>query len=53
MSDKGNLNNSIKKDARVKSGIFVHFVVQIKTMVHRPRVCLSISNYSHFGPIPS
>ena len=53
MSDKGNLNNSIKKDARLISGIFVHFVVQVKKMKHRLRVCLSISNYSHFGPIPS
>ena len=50
MSDKGNLNNSIKKDARVKSGIFVHFVVQIKTMAHRRRVCPNTLNYSHVDP---
>ena len=50
MSDKGTPNNLIKKDARVKSGIFVHFVVQIKTVVHRRRVCPSILNYSHVDP---
>ena len=50
MSDKGTPNNSIKKDARVKSGIFVHFVLQFKIVVHRRRVCPNISNYSLFDP---
>ena len=56
MSDKGTPNNLItkrcytKKDAQLISGIFVHFVVQIKTMAHRRRVCPSILNYSHVDP---
>ena len=44
MSDKGNLNNPIKKDARLISGIFVHFVVQFKTRGLCQRVLLCIGD---------